>query len=147
MAVVDARDHDVEAFEHRVRKIERAVAQDVALGAAQQADADASLDPRDLVPLSPQPVDVEVGGGSVRTPEGVLAGSLLTLDAAVRNLFAFTGCTVPEAVATVTSTPADMLGLEDRGRLQAGARADVTVLDRELRVLATIVGGEVAWRS
>jgi N-acetylglucosamine-6-phosphate deacetylase len=92
-------------------------------------------------------VDVEVGAGSVRTPDGVLAGSLLTLDAAVRNLVAFTGCAVPEAVATVTSTPADMLGLVDRGRLQAGARADVTVLDRELRVLATIVGGEVAWRS
>ena len=50
-------------------------------------------------------------------------------------------------MATVTSTPAAVLGLTDRGRLEPGARADVTVLDDELRVVETIVGGEVAWRS
>ena len=77
----------------------------------------------------------------------MLAGSVLSLDQAVRNLVAFTGCAVPDAVATVTSTPADLLGLADRGRLAVGCRADVTVLDRDLRVVATIVGGEVAWRS
>ncbi len=88
-----------------------------------------------------------VTGGAVRNAAGVLAGSVLSLDQAVRNLVAFTGCSVPDAVAPVTSTPADLLGLGDRGRLAVGARADVTVLDRELRVTATIVGGEVAWRS
>lgn len=92
-------------------------------------------------------VDVAVEAGEVRNAAGVLAGSLLTLDEAVRNLVSFTGCDVPDAVATVTSTPADLLGLDDRGRLAVGARADVTVLDTGLRVVATIVGGEVAWRS
>ena len=91
--------------------------------------------------------DLTVGGGAVRNASGVLAGSVLSLDQAVRNLVAFTGCTVPDAIATVTSTPADLLGLADRGRLHVGCRADVTVLDRDLRVVATIVGGEVAWRS
>lgn len=90
---------------------------------------------------------LDVAGGEVRNAAGVLAGSVLTLDQAVRNLVAFTGCAVPDAVATVTSTPADLLGLTDRGRLAVGARADVTVLDADLRVVATIVGGEVAWRS
>jgi N-acetylglucosamine-6-phosphate deacetylase len=92
-------------------------------------------------------VRVEVTDGAVRNAAGVLAGSVLSLDQAVRNLVAFTGCAVPDAIATVTSTPADLLGLTDRGRLAVGARADVTVLDAELRVVATIVGGEVAWRS
>ena len=90
---------------------------------------------------------LDVSGGEVRNAEGVLAGSVLSLDEAVRNLVAFTGCSVPDAVATVTSTPANLLGLADRGRLVAGARADVTVLDPALRVIATVVGGEVAWRS
>jgi N-acetylglucosamine-6-phosphate deacetylase len=92
-------------------------------------------------------VEVTVDERGVRTAEGVLAGSDLSLDRAVRNLVAFTGCSVPDAVATVTATPARLLGLRDHGRLEPGARADVTVLDGELEVVATIVGGEVAWRS
>jgi N-acetylglucosamine-6-phosphate deacetylase len=92
-------------------------------------------------------VAVTVTAGAVRDAAGVLAGSVLTLDQALRNLVAFTGCSVADAVATVTSTPADLVGLADRGRLVPGARADVTVLDAELRVVETWVGGEVAWRS
>jgi N-acetylglucosamine-6-phosphate deacetylase len=92
-------------------------------------------------------VDVTVGADGVRNADGVLAGSTLSLDQAVRNLVAYTGCDVVDAVATVTSTPADVLGLADRGRLAIGKRADVTVLDRDLYVIATVVGGEVAWRS
>ena len=77
----------------------------------------------------------------IRTAEGVLAGSAITLDVALRNLIAATGARVAEAVATVTSTPARVLGLHDRGVITPGARADVTVLDRELRVLETHVAG------
>jgi N-acetylglucosamine-6-phosphate deacetylase len=92
-------------------------------------------------------VEVTVDGGGVRTADGVLAGSDLSLDRAVRNLIAFTGCSVPDAVTTVTATPARLLGLPDRGKLEHGACADITVLDADLAVVATIVGGEVAWRS
>ncbi|MGH9271674.1 MAG: N-acetylglucosamine-6-phosphate deacetylase, partial [Ilumatobacteraceae bacterium] len=81
------------------------------------------------------------GPNGVRTADGVLAGSDLTLDRAVRNLVAWTGCAVDAAIATVTSAPADVLGLTDRGRLRVGARGDVTVLDPRLHVVATIVGG------
>ncbi len=87
------------------------------------------------------------GDGSVRTADGVLAGSLLTLDDALRRLVAVTGCSVPEAVATVTSTPAAVLGVTDRGALRVGAVGDVVVLDDALRVRVVVVGGEVAWRS
>jgi N-acetylglucosamine-6-phosphate deacetylase len=47
----------------------------------------------------------------------------------------------------VTSTPADLLGLTDRGRLRVGAHADLTILDRAGRVVATVVGGETVFAS
>lgn len=83
----------------------------------------------------------------VRTADGVLAGSDLALDRAVRNLVAYTGCDLAAALATVTSTPADLLGLRDRGRIAVGARADLTVLTEHGDVVATVVGGATAWRS
>ena len=81
----------------------------------------------------------------VRLADGTLAGSAITLDAALRNLVAYTGANVDDAVRTVTATPARVLGLGDRGVIEPGARADVTVLDGELRVLATFVAGERAF--
>ena len=91
-------------------------------------------------------VEVTADAAGVRTADGVLAGSNLALDQAVRNLVEFTGCPV-EPIATVTSTPADLLHLTGRGRLVVGGRADVTLLDSSLNVTATIVGGELAWSS
>jgi N-acetylglucosamine-6-phosphate deacetylase len=92
-------------------------------------------------------VDITVDGGGVRTGGGVLAGSDLSLDRAVRNLIAFTGCSVADAVRTVTATPARLLGVAERGALRPDARGDVAVLDADLHVVATVVGGELAWRS
>jgi N-acetylglucosamine-6-phosphate deacetylase len=83
----------------------------------------------------------------VRTVNGVLAGSALPLDLAVRNLIAFTGCTLAEAVATVTTTPADLLGLRDRGRLVVGARADLTILDHDGVLHRTVIAGDTAWSA
>jgi N-acetylglucosamine-6-phosphate deacetylase len=92
-------------------------------------------------------VTVFIDETGVRTAEGVLAGSNLTLDRAVRNLVAFTGCSPAAAVATVTRNPAAVLGVVDRGRIAPGARADLVVLDDAMRVVHTFVGGELAWRS
>ncbi len=83
----------------------------------------------------------------VRTVDGVLAGSALPLDRAVRNLIEFTGCSLADALATVTSTPADLLGLTDRGRIEAGARADMTIVDHDGDLHRTIISGEPAWKS
>jgi N-acetylglucosamine-6-phosphate deacetylase len=83
----------------------------------------------------------------VRTVDGVLAGSALPLDQAVRNLVAFTNCTLAEAVTTVTSTPADLLGLRDRGRLAVGARADLTILDHGGVLHRTVIAGDTAWSA
>jgi len=85
--------------------------------------------------------------GGVRTSTGVLAGSTLTLDVAVRNLVAMTGASVPDAVRTVTATPARVLGLCDRGTLAPGGRGDVAVLDDALAVRTVVVAGRLAWSS
>lgn len=92
-------------------------------------------------------MEVLVDERSARVPSGLLAGSILSLDQGVRNLMAFTGCTLPEALQTVTRTPARLLGLEGQvGRIAPGCLADLVLLDHDLQVVATLVAGRpVHW--
>jgi N-acetylglucosamine-6-phosphate deacetylase len=62
----------------------------------------------------------------------------------VRELARITG-SARAAVDAVTTTPARLLGDPDRGRLAPGARADVVLLDADLNVRMTVVGGVVAF--
>lgn len=75
-----------------------------------------------------------------RRTDGTIAGSSLTLDAAVRNVVA-QGIDAAAALRAATSVPADVLGRHDVGRLAPGARADLVWWDDELTVRATWVGG------
>jgi len=84
---------------------------------------------------------VTVSDSGARLADGRLAGSVISLDAALRNLVRFTGCAPADALETVTATPARLLRLADRGRLRPGARADVVLLTPDLEVAATFVGG------
>jgi N-acetylglucosamine-6-phosphate deacetylase len=77
----------------------------------------------------------------LRTSDGVLAGSALTLDQAVRNLVSFSGCSPAEAVTAATAAPAAVLRDAGRGSLDPGARADLVLLTPDLEVVATWVGG------
>lgn len=86
---------------------------------------------------------VTVSGGEARLPDGTLAGSLLTMDQALRNLVGV-GVDLPAAVAAATSTPARLLGDDQLGRLAPGAPADLVVLDDELAVVRTLVAGQEA---
>ncbi|WP_282247099.1 N-acetylglucosamine-6-phosphate deacetylase [Stenotrophomonas sp. PS02300] len=79
--------------------------------------------------------------GCVRLESGSLAGSALTMDQALRNLVAL-GLALDDASNRVSRYPADYLGLDDRGRLQPGAWADLVVMDHGLRVQQVIVEGE-----
>ena len=72
---------------------------------------------------------VSIDETGVRTPDGVLAGSNLSLDRAVRNLVEFTGCTAAEAVALSPPTRPRCWGSTDRGRIEVGPHADIVVLD------------------
>jgi N-acetylglucosamine-6-phosphate deacetylase len=89
--------------------------------------------------------EVIVDEGSARLTDGTLAGSLLTMDAAVRNLMAFTGCTLGQAAACASLNPAALLGLKTKGRLAVGMDADLVVLDAEEKVVGTVVMGQVAF--
>ncbi|TFW16477.1 N-acetylglucosamine-6-phosphate deacetylase [Duganella callida] len=80
--------------------------------------------------------------GGVRLPDGTLAGSTLTMDQALRNLVGL-GLTLADASARVSTYAADYLGLPERGRLAAGACADLVVLDRDLNLQAVYIEGEL----
>jgi N-acetylglucosamine-6-phosphate deacetylase len=79
--------------------------------------------------------------GGVRLEDGTLAGSTLTMDQALRNLVTL-GLDLEDASRRVSMHAADYLGLNDRGRLQPGAFADVVVLDRDLQLQRVLVEGE-----
>jgi N-acetylglucosamine-6-phosphate deacetylase len=69
-----------------------------------------------------------------------LAGSVIALDTAVRNLVG-NGASLPAAVAAASRNPLEMLGVNDRGRLAPGQRADVVVLDDDLMVRRVMRAG------
>ncbi|WP_241973401.1 N-acetylglucosamine-6-phosphate deacetylase [Cryobacterium sp. TMT2-15-1] len=86
-------------------------------------------------------LDVSVANGVARLADGTIAGSVLTLSEAVRYAVHTAGVPLAVAVRAATQNPADMIGLPDRGRLAAGLRADLIVLDAGLCVTATMQAG------
>jgi N-acetylglucosamine-6-phosphate deacetylase len=86
-------------------------------------------------------LEIEVIGGRV-TVVGTttLAGSVIALDTAVRNLVQ-SGVALPAAVAAASRNPAAMLGLTDRGRIAVGQRADLVELDEQLHVRRVMRSG------
>ena len=63
------------------------------------------------------------------------------MDRAFRMLVQLAGLSLHQAARLCATTPATELALGDRGRLEAGLRADIVVLDRELEVVETWIGG------
>lgn len=91
--------------------------------------------------LAGQPVTLS--GAAPRLASGEIAGSILTMDEAVRNAIAFTGCTVAEAARMAATTAADLIGAGGRkGRLAPGYDADVVALSPDLTLQAVWKGGE-----
>ena len=79
-------------------------------------------------------LEVEVRGGrATLLGTETLAGSVIALDTAVRNLVAH-GQPIEAAVAAASANPAALLGASDRGAIEAGRRAHLVELDDELRV-------------
>lgn len=86
--------------------------------------------------------DVEMKGGVVRTASGGLAGSTLSLDAAVRNMVALAGIDAGTAIHMATLHPAAMIGVDDElGSLRVGKQANLIALDAGLQVQQTWVQG------
>ena len=89
---------------------------------------------------------VFVDGGVPKLGSGAIAGSVLTMSEAFKNILAFTGCTIPEAARMASTSPARLVGEGRRkGRLTPGYAADVTVLAPDLSVEAVWSSGELAY--
>ena len=84
---------------------------------------------------------VEVRGDRCLSSEGRLAGSVLTMDRAVRNVMQFAGWELGPAARLASLNPARVLHLEAKGRLAPGADADIVVLTPRGEVVRTIVRG------
>jgi N-acetylglucosamine-6-phosphate deacetylase len=87
-------------------------------------------------------MEVEVKDGRV-LHNGTLAGSVLTLDRAVRNVMNFANWDLQNAVRAASFNPAKTAGAHNKGLLQPGADADLVVLTASGEVKATIVKGVV----
>jgi N-acetylglucosamine-6-phosphate deacetylase len=88
------------------------------------------------------PVPVVAEAGRVRLTDGTLAGSTLTMDAAVRHAVRATGLPIAEVAVAAATTPARVLGIADRtGSIAPGTAADLVVLDDDLRIRAVLAGG------
>jgi N-acetylglucosamine-6-phosphate deacetylase len=87
--------------------------------------------------------DVEVAvenGAAPMREDGTLAGTVLTMIDAVRNLHAL-GVPFEQAVGAATEVPARVLGRDDVGVLEPGASADIVVLDDRLEIQAVLCSG------
>lgn len=94
--------------------------------------------------------EYELGGQAVTVADGVarlsrdgsIAGSTLTMDAALRHAVA-AGVALPDACRMIATTPARAIGLGDQvGALQPGLRADLVLLDDDLNVVRVMRGGD-----
>ena len=98
-------------------------------------------------------IEFHYEGGPARMTEnsshpGCLAGSGLTLDRAVRNAVRLLGVGIPQAVRMATGNVAQVLGRDrEKGRIESGFDADLVLLDADLGVLRTWVGGEEKYRK
>ena len=88
---------------------------------------------------------IRVTAKSAVLEDGTLAGSTLTMDRAFRNVVALLGRSVVDAAHVCATTPARQLCLDGVGRIAEGATADLVVLDRDFRVVHTIVDGTVVY--
>jgi N-acetylglucosamine-6-phosphate deacetylase len=88
------------------------------------------------------PIQVEVKDGKC-TKDGNLAGSVLTMDRAVRNVTRFAGWTLQDAVRAATLNATRAVGLAQHGHLSPGAEANIVVLNGDGEVKKTMVRGRI----
>lgn len=90
--------------------------------------------------------DVIVKDGKAVLADGTLAGSILKLGTALKNIITYTGCTLADAIEMASVNPAKQLNIFNRkGSLAIGKDADIVILDENLDVYMTFCRGELAF--
>ena len=91
---------------------------------------------------------VIVKGIEARLENGTLAGSVLKMNVAIRNLVKDLNVPFTDAVDFATINPAKVLGVDnDYGGISVGKKASFTVLDNDFNVVMTIVNGEIVYKG
>ena len=92
--------------------------------------------------------DVFVNNGEARLADGTLAGSVLKMNVAVKNLVEKAGVPFTDAIDFATYNPAKNIGvLNERGTIEVGKRADLAVLNSDFEVLYTLVNGKIVYKK
>ncbi|HWJ39751.1 MAG TPA: N-acetylglucosamine-6-phosphate deacetylase [Candidatus Limnocylindrales bacterium] len=79
--------------------------------------------------------------GAARLDDGTLAGSIISMLDGVRIMVEKAGVSIGDAAVMAATNPARLIGANDRGRIQIGARADLILLSRALELKSVFIGG------
>ncbi|MEW6724021.1 MAG: N-acetylglucosamine-6-phosphate deacetylase [Bacillota bacterium] len=90
---------------------------------------------------------ITVANSTARLTTGELAGSLISMNQALRNLVEVVGLSLPEAIRLTSANPARRLGMAGRGLIAAGYRADLAFLDQAYRVRQTLLDGLTVYQG
>ncbi|RIW34661.1 N-acetylglucosamine-6-phosphate deacetylase [Bacillus salacetis] len=91
---------------------------------------------------------VTVKDGRAVLEDGTLAGSILRLGSAVKNMMDYTGCSLHDVIQMASANPAKQLNLFDRkGSIHNGKDADIVILDEEMEVVMTFCRGRLAYKK
>ena len=91
---------------------------------------------------------IKVDDGKVCLEDGTLAGSILTMSKAVANMIEMVGVSLDDAVRMASLNPARVLGIEkSKGSIAVGKDADMVILDSDINVQMTLVGGEIMFKQ
>jgi len=88
--------------------------------------------------------EVKVEKGKATLEDGTLAGSVLTMNQAMRNMFEYTSMSLPQIVSAVSKNPAKKLGLL-KGELREGYDADIVIFDKHFKINSSIIEGKVKY--
>ncbi|MGD6804059.1 N-acetylglucosamine-6-phosphate deacetylase [Rossellomorea vietnamensis] len=92
--------------------------------------------------------EVIVQDGKAVLEDGTLAGSILKMSNAVKNMMAYTGCELHEVIEMASVNPAKQLNIFDRkGSIKKGRDADIVILDDKMDILMTFCRGTIAFKE
>ncbi|MCL5985602.1 MAG: N-acetylglucosamine-6-phosphate deacetylase [Actinobacteria bacterium] len=87
-------------------------------------------------------------GDILRLDNNDIAGSVMTMDMAIRNMINNCGVRLHEAVKMATYNPAKLLGIDkDKGSIDVGKDADIVLIDEDINVFMTMIGGKILFNK